>query len=52
VDLIGWQIIGYPGPYMSWADHIDQHYGTPFRPKPRSLSDVLGRKVKPWEDEA
>ena len=51
-DLIGWQLIGYPGPYMSWADHIDQHYNKPFRPTPRSLSDVLGRKVKPWEDEA
>jgi gluconate 2-dehydrogenase gamma chain len=50
-DLIGWQLIGYPGPYMSWADHIDQHYGEAFRPPPRSLSDVLGRKVKPWEEE-
>jgi gluconate 2-dehydrogenase gamma chain len=51
-DLIGWQLIGYPGPYMSWSDHIDQHYGRAFRPAPRSLSDVLGRKVKPWEEEA
>ena len=50
-DLIGWQIIGYPGPYMSWADHIDQHYGKAYRPTPKSLGDVLGRKVKPWEDE-
>jgi len=51
-ELIGWQLIGYPGPYMSWADHIDQHYGKPFRPAPKSLGDVLGRKVRPWEDEA
>ena len=50
-DLIGWQIIGYPGPYMSWGDHVDQHYGKPFRPSPKSLADVLGRKVKAWEDE-
>ena len=49
-DLIGWQLIGYPGPYMSWSDHIDQHYGKPYRPQPRSLSDVVGRKVNPWED--
>ena len=50
-DLIGWQIIGYPGPYMSWAGDIDQHYGKSFRPAPKSLGDMLGRKVKPWEDE-
>lgn len=50
VDLIGWQLIGYPGPYMSWSDEIDRHNGEPYRPKPRSLSDVLGRRVKPWED--
>ena len=50
VDMIGWQIIGYPGPYMSWSDHVDQHYGRPYRPKPRSLSEVVGRPVKPSED--
>ena len=49
-DLIGWQLIGYPGPYMSWSDHIDRHYGEAYRPKPRSLSDVVGHPVKPWED--
>jgi gluconate 2-dehydrogenase gamma chain len=49
-DMIGWQIIGYPGPYMTWSDHIDQHYGKPFRPKPRSLREVVGRPVKPSED--
>src|SRR3954469_22075247 len=39
-DLIGWQLIGFPGPQMSWADHIDRHYGEAFRPKPAGLSDV------------
>lgn len=48
--LIGWQIIGFPGPQMSWADHIDQHYGKAHRPKPVSLSEVVGRKVTPWEE--
>jgi gluconate 2-dehydrogenase gamma chain len=48
--LIGWQLIGYPGPQMSWASHIDRHYGRPFRPKPVSLSDVVGHAVKPWEE--
>ena len=49
-DLIGWQLIGYPGPYMSWSEHIEQHYGKAFRPKPRSLNQVVGHPVKPWED--
>jgi gluconate 2-dehydrogenase gamma chain len=49
--LIGWQLIGYPGPYMSWAQHIDQHFGQAFRPKPKSLAEVVGHKVKPGEDE-
>jgi gluconate 2-dehydrogenase gamma chain len=50
IDLIGWQIIGFPGPQMSWADHIDRHYREAFRPKPKSLSQVVGHKVKPWEE--
>jgi gluconate 2-dehydrogenase gamma chain len=49
-DLIGWQMIGYPGPYMSWSYDIDQHYGKPYRPKPRSLSEMVGHQVKPWEE--
>ena len=49
--LVGWQLIGYPGPYMSWAKEIDQHFGKAFRPKPKSLEDVLGRKTTPWEDD-
>lgn len=50
--MVGWQLIGYPGPYMSWAQHIDQHYGKAFRPKPMSLAEVVGHKVTPGEDEA
>jgi gluconate 2-dehydrogenase gamma chain len=49
-DLIGWQLIGFPGPQMSWAADIDRHYGEAFRPKPVSLSEVVGRKVVPWEE--
>ena len=49
-DCIGWQLIRYPGPYMSWTEHIDQHLGKEFRPEPKSLETVLGRKVKPRED--
>jgi len=51
-DLIGWQLIGYPGPYMSWAQDIDKHNGVALRPKPQSLAQVLGHKTTPWEDES
>jgi gluconate 2-dehydrogenase gamma chain len=49
--LIGWQLIGYPGPLMSYRDEIDKHHGLPFEAKPKSLEQVLGRKVAGWEDE-
>jgi gluconate 2-dehydrogenase gamma chain len=49
-DLIGWQLIGFPGPQMSWSEHVDRHYGEAFRPKPMSLEQVVGRKVTPWEE--
>lgn len=49
--LIGWQLIGYPGPQMSFLGQIDQYNGVPYRAKPQSLSDVVGEPVKPWEDE-
>ena len=32
--LIGWQLVGYPGPRMSYKEDIDQHFGTAWRPKP------------------
>jgi gluconate 2-dehydrogenase gamma chain len=50
-NMIGWQLIGYPGPRMSYREDIDQHYGEAWRPKIVSLSDVLGRPVAGWEDE-
>jgi gluconate 2-dehydrogenase gamma chain len=49
-DMIGWQLIGFPGPQMSWSAHIDRHYGEAFRPKPSSLADAVGHKVTPWEE--
>jgi gluconate 2-dehydrogenase gamma chain len=49
--LIGWQLIGYPGPSMSYRDEIDKHHGLPFEAKPKSLEQVLGHKVKGWEEE-
>jgi gluconate 2-dehydrogenase gamma chain len=49
--LIGWQLVGYPGPQMSYRAEIDKHFGQPWRPKPASLEQVMGRPGKPWEDE-
>jgi gluconate 2-dehydrogenase gamma chain len=51
VDMVGWQLVGFPGPRMSNYDDFDKHYGEAFRPKLISLEQVLGRKVRPSEDE-
>jgi gluconate 2-dehydrogenase gamma chain len=37
IDMIGWQLIGFPGPQMSYLDDVDKHFGDAFRPKPVSL---------------
>jgi gluconate 2-dehydrogenase gamma chain len=50
--MIGWQLIGFPGPRMSYADEVEQYRGRPFRPKPASLRQIVGRDVKPSEDES
>jgi len=49
--LIGWQLIGYPGPQMSYRNEVDKHFGQPWRPKPASLEQITGRPGNPWEDE-
>jgi gluconate 2-dehydrogenase gamma chain len=52
--MIGWQLIGYPGPRMSNVLDVDQHFGEAFRPKPASLEEIarsLGRPTRPGEDE-
>jgi gluconate 2-dehydrogenase gamma chain len=51
VDMVGWQLIGYPGPRMSNYDDVDRHFGEAFRPKPVSLREATGRKVLPSEDQ-
>jgi gluconate 2-dehydrogenase gamma chain len=49
--LIGWQLLGYPGPVMSYRDEIDKYYGRPLRRKPMSLEEITGQPVKGWEQE-
>jgi gluconate 2-dehydrogenase gamma chain len=48
--MIGWQLIGYPGPLMNFRDEIAKR-GVPFRRKPVSLAQVVGHPVKGWEEE-
>jgi gluconate 2-dehydrogenase gamma chain len=50
IDMVGWQLIGFPGPRMSNFDDIEKHDGEAFRPKPVSLHEVTGHKVRPGED--
>lgn len=50
VDLIGWQMLGFPGPLMSHKDRIEQQ-GAPFRPAPQSLAQIVGHPVRGREDE-
>jgi len=49
--MVGWQMIGYPGPQMSYRAMLGKYNGTAYRTKPQSLSEILGSPVKPWEDE-
>lgn len=49
--LIGWQLVGYPGPLMSYRGEIDRNLGQPWRRDPKSLAQILGRPVRGWEDE-
>ena len=50
-DMIGWQMIGFPGPRMNNYADIDQHYGEAFRPKPTSLKEFAADRFHPSEDE-
>lgn len=49
-DMIGWQLIGFPGPTMSFADEVEKYYGSAFRPRPQSLEQATGKRVKPSEE--
>ncbi len=51
VDMVGWQLIGFPGPRMSNYEDIDKHFGEAFRPKPMSLRESSGIEAHPLEDE-
>jgi gluconate 2-dehydrogenase gamma chain len=49
--MIGWQLIGYPGPLMSFRNEVAKFNGEAWRRKPMSLEQILRHPVKPWEDQ-
>ena len=52
IDMVGWQLIGYPGPRMSNYADVDKHFGEAFRPKPVSLRETSeDNNFHPSEDE-
>ncbi|HTS30918.1 MAG TPA: gluconate 2-dehydrogenase subunit 3 family protein [Bryobacteraceae bacterium] len=50
-EMIGWQLIGYPGPRMSYREEIGQDSGEAWRRKPVSLAESLGHAVSGMEEE-
>ena len=50
-DLVGWTLIGYPGPQFNYRDAIDRHFGEPWRPKAGSMERLMGRVPPLLEDE-
>ena len=52
VDMVGWQLIGFPGPRMSNYTEIEKYRGEAFRPKPMSLAQVAAHPNRPSEDES
>ena len=49
--LIGWRLIGFPGPVMGYQDQIGKYHGKAYRPAPKSLEEILGYPVKGVEDD-
>jgi gluconate 2-dehydrogenase gamma chain len=50
-NLVGWQLIGFPGPVMSWRGAIAVYNkGEAYRPAPQALEQILGIKIKGLEE--
>ncbi len=50
-NMVGWKLIGYPGPQLSYIAEMEAYPGKAYRVAPQSLSQILGHPVKPVEDE-
>jgi gluconate 2-dehydrogenase gamma chain len=51
IGMVGWKLIGFPGPRMSYRDQIDKHFGQTYSPPPMSLEQILRHPVKGVEDD-
>ena len=49
--MVGWKLIGFPGPRMSYRNEIDKYYGKAYTVEPKSLEQILRHPVKAVEDE-
>ena len=49
--MVGWQLVGFPGPRMNNFDEIEKYYGKAFRPKPLTLAQITRSNPRPSEDE-
>ena len=50
-NLVGWTLVGFPGPRMQYRTEIDRHFGEAWRPKAAGLAEITGRAPVPFEDE-
>ncbi|MEX2300694.1 MAG: gluconate 2-dehydrogenase subunit 3 family protein [Bryobacterales bacterium] len=50
-QMVGWRLVGYPGPVMSYRYEIEEYHGKPYRREPKSLEQMVGHDVVGWEDE-
>lgn len=51
IGMVGWKMIGFPGPRMSYRYEIDKYYGKAYSPPPKSLEQILRHPVRAVEDE-
>ena len=51
IGMVGWKLIGFPGPRMSYRYEIDKYNGKAYTAAPKSLEQILRHPVKAVEDE-
>jgi gluconate 2-dehydrogenase gamma chain len=51
IGMVGWRLIGFPGPVMGYRYQIDKYYGKTYSVAPKSLEQILRHPVKGVEDD-
>lgn len=51
VDMVGWLMIGFPGPRPSNLHDVDKHFGEAFRPEPAGIRETMDPDVVPGEEQ-